>query len=110
MAAGHEIRCSNCARTIEVWDEGHPYYLGRGGERVYAHHPDPERDFCTGIESDCMCLDCGHTMRQEVDQLLEPCAKCGGVNIVDVTALEGKECPLCRRAVFRIVEGSYRIS
>ena len=110
MAQGYDLRCSNCEKTIEAWDEGHPFYLDMSGKRVYAYHPDPERDFCTGVESDCMCLDCGNEMRQDVDALLKPCAKCRGLNIVDVTDLAGKSCPTCKRGVFRVVEGSDRIS
>lgn len=110
MAQGFEIRCTHCAKTLEVWDEGHPFYQDVFGKRVYAYHPDPERDFCTGVESDCMCLDCGNEMRQDVDALIVPCGKCGSVNVADVSVLEGKVCPVCKRGVFRVVDGSERIS
>lgn len=110
MAHGYDLRCTHCAKTITTSDEGHPFYLDMGGKRVYAYHPDPERDFCTGIESDCVCLDCGNEMRQDVDAFLEPCSKCGSVNICDVTDLNAKACPFCKRGVFRVVEGSDRIS
>ena len=110
MAHGYDFRCTHCAKTIVAWDEGHPFYLDATGKRVYAYHPDPERDFCTGIESDSLCLDCGKQMRQDVDAFLKPCRKCKGVNIADVTGLEGKGCPFCRRGMFRVDEGSHRVS
>lgn len=110
MAQGFDFLCTHCAKTIAAWDEGHPFYLDVSGKRVYAYHPDPERDFCTGIESDCLCLDCGNEMRQDVDALLNPCSKCGSLRISDTTHLEGEGCPFCRRGVFRLVEESQRIS
>jgi hypothetical protein len=33
MAAGIRLMCDNCSKSIEVWDDGNPYYLDRRGKK-----------------------------------------------------------------------------
>ncbi len=51
MATSVDFVCDSCARTIEAWDEGNPYYFDGSGEKHYAYHPDPERGLCTGVDN-----------------------------------------------------------
>jgi predicted lipoprotein with Yx(FWY)xxD motif len=56
MAMGVCFVCSNCAHSVEAWDDGNPYYLDDGGKKVYAYHPDHEAlAKCIGNDAPHLC-------------------------------------------------------
>jgi hypothetical protein len=50
MAEAFRFICNSCGKTIESWDEGHPYYFDKRGRKKYAYHPNPKRDQCIGVD------------------------------------------------------------
>jgi hypothetical protein len=45
MAMCVRFICQHCAKSVDSWDEGNPYYFDDTGTKRYAYHPDPQRDF-----------------------------------------------------------------
>lgn len=101
MAASRTFICDACGHSIEVWDDGNPYFIDAGGVRRYAYHPDPLRDRCTGVEWPAVCLQCGADVVQDSAAPLERCPRCDALALTDATALLGCQCPYCCRGVFR---------
>lgn len=97
MALGIFFVCDTCGWEIHSWDDGKPYYLDENGEKHYAHHPDPERDRCTGIDSPHLCLDCSATFMVDSNAPRADCPKCGSAKMSDTFDLEGKRCPNCKQ-------------
>ena len=110
MALGKTFVCTGCARAIEAWDEGDPYYVDADGERRYVFHPSPERERATGVEWPALCLACGAEVTRDSALAPGPCPACGGGDVVDAWALEGRRCPSCRRGEFREDERAVKIS
>jgi len=100
MAMGIVFRCNACPKKIEAWDEGHPYYVNELGKKVYAYHPDRERDQCTRIESDVICLECGRKTRSDDANPTTVCKKCGSSALHDTYHLDGQRCPFCKKGTF----------
>ena len=96
MAQGTCFVCSSCSHTIQAWDDGNPYYLDAHGQKQYAYHPNPKRELCTGNDSLYLCLDCGEESMVDSEAPVDHCVKCASRNFVDLMALEGKTCPVCK--------------
>lgn len=101
MAAGRVFVCSGCAYTISAWDEGDPYYLDAAGEKLYAHHPAPEREWCIGIETPMLCCTCGVECIDDSRTPLTACPSCAAEDLVALWALDGVRCPQCREGTFQ---------
>ena len=110
MATGVDFVCDSCARTIEAWDEGNPYYFDRSGEKHYAYHPDPERGLCTGVDTPMLCLGCGADFMSDSAAPTRKCPKCAARRIARTSNLRGKKCPYCATGAFRLDEHSLKIS
>ncbi len=96
MAMGVCFVCSNCARSIEAWDDGNPYYLDEGGKKVYAYHPDHKAlAKCIGNDAPNLCLACGAEFMVDSNAPVDRCVQCGATCIVDCWELEGEPCPFC---------------
>ncbi len=67
---------------------------------MYAYHPDRERDQCTGIESDVICLECGRKTRSDDANPTTVCKKCGSSALHDTYHLDGQRCPFCKKGTF----------
>ena len=100
MATGMCFICNGCEKSIESWDEGNPYYFDKSGKKQYAYHPNPNREFCIGIDSPHLCLSCGHEFMVDSAAPIESCPKCNAREIADTWELEGKACPYCKRGIF----------
>lgn len=110
MATGVDFVCDSCARTIEAWDEGNPYYFDGSGEKHYAYHPDPERGLCTGVDTPMLCLGCGADFMSDSAAPTRKCPKCAARRIARTSNLNGKKCPYCAIGAFRLDEHSLKIS
>lgn len=92
--------CSVCAHAISAWDEGNPYYLDADGEKQYAYHPAPERDWCIGVETPMLCLACGTGCDDDSRAPRTSCPSCSAEALVATWTLEGVQCPFCREGMF----------
>ena len=110
MAAGVRFRCGNCAREIEAWDEGNPYYVDGRGRKRYAYHTDPRRLQCTGVDSPMLCLGCGAEVMSDSEAPLSACPHCASVELVDTWHLAGRPCPNCKQGRFAQVPDEFMIS
>jgi DNA-directed RNA polymerase subunit RPC12/RpoP len=110
MAAGRTLRCSACAHAVVAWDDGNPYYVDAFGEKVYAHHPSPERERCTENEVPVLCLGCGAEAVRDTAAPIVRCPACGARKLVAVWRLEGRRCPHCRLGSFAMDPESFIVS
>lgn len=110
MAMAHRYECNRCKKGVDAWDEGNPYYRNEEGKKVYAYHPSPERNLCTGIESDIICLSCGHLLRSDSAKPRKRCTKCKSESLSDRWALKGKPCPYCKEGKFKRDKDFFAIS
>jgi DNA-directed RNA polymerase subunit RPC12/RpoP len=101
MAEGKRFVCDACAKEIEAWDEGDPYYRNEQGEKVYAYHPSPMRDRCSGVDSPTLCLQCGRRFKVDSAKPVHHCPKCNSKDIRDEFRLDGATCPYCKEGAFR---------
>ena len=92
--------CQYCAKSVDSWDEGNPYYFDDTGTKRYAYHPDPQRDFCVGVESPHLCLSCGELVTVDSEGPTTSCPACSSHNIVATFDLDGQVCPSCKLGVF----------
>jgi DNA-directed RNA polymerase subunit RPC12/RpoP len=95
MAEGRRYVCHSCARVIEAWDDGNPYYFDEAGAKQCAYHPSAERSLCVGNDVPHLCLKCGHEFNVDSNAPRSDCEKCGSSKIVDTFALDGRTCPTC---------------
>ena len=110
MAAGRTYSCTQCAHTVTAWDEGNPYFRGADGQKVYAYHPDPARERCTGNDADVLCLACGEKARSDSAAPPAACRACGKRQLVDTWRLDGRPCPYCRAGRFTFDPREFMIS
>lgn len=102
MAEGIVYRCTSCARSVEAWSDGNPYYLDEAGEKQYAYHPNHE-DLarCIGNDDPHLCLSCGAEQMVDSRDPHTACRACGAEQLHDTWRLEGKDCPWCAEGVLR---------
>ena len=125
MALGIKYVCSHCAHSIEVWDDGNPYFLSDKGRPQYYYHPNDRevlqeyirqsegKDLVgydlqiflekrTGNMTELMCLDCGKVFKRDLDKKKAVCPSrnCKSTNITDVCKLNKKCCPICKQGHF----------
>jgi DNA-directed RNA polymerase subunit RPC12/RpoP len=100
LAQAVKYNCTHCKHEIVAWDEGDPYFLDRKGAKVYAYHPNPDRDRCIGVDSPHLCLDCGSQFRVDSRAPIDACMNCGSKNIANIYVLENRRCPACRKGTF----------
>lgn len=106
MAEGVRHICSSCAKSIEAWSDGNPYYIDGNGEKQYAYHPDHERlALCTGNDSPHLCLDCGVVFMVDVEDPVTACPTCGSKVFAVTFELQGRRCPYCKTGTFSIDPG-----
>ena len=110
MAEGRVLVCSNCARDVQVWDEGNPYYRDAEGRKHYAYHPNLEREFCTGIDVSMLCLNCGEESMVDEEAPPSPCRECKTGTLVELHELDGLTCPYCKQGTFAFDPTSIIIS
>lgn len=110
MAEGREYFCSRCRRKILAWDEGNPYYVDASGKKRYAYHPNPERELCTGNDSDYLCLECGRKFKADSELPDVKCPKCNSSSVTDTWQLEDKPCPYCCKGKFKADTDSFIVS
>ena len=110
MAECIRLTCSACKFSVDVWDEGNPYYRAADGKKVYVYHPSSDREKATGVDSPHTCLDCGHSFEIDSEAPLERCPKCGSAAFCHDWDLPGHNCPHCRRGTFEIDPGFHMIS
>ena len=101
MAEGIRYVCDHCQQSIEAWDEGHPYFIDKAGRKRYAYHPQPEREWCTGVESPNICLSCGNRFTSDSAAPTQRCPKCSSFEIAETFSLDGRQCPSCKAGVFK---------
>ena len=111
MAQGVRLVCCGCDHTIEVWDDGNPYYLEsvitKAGavkqKKKYAYHPNHELlERCIGNDTEHLYLSCGKAFMVDFEAPITACPKCKSNEIVDTMELAGKSCPYCRTGVFGV--------
>jgi len=110
MAEGRVFVCSSCAHAITAWDDGDPYYLDEQGEKRYAHHPDPARDRCVGIDESMLCLSCGAECMRDSRAPINACTQCASQTLIATWELDGVPCPRCKRGTYHIDPTSQMIS
>lgn len=110
MAYSIVFVCDNCAKDIEAWDDGNPYFLDSRGEKQYAHHPDPDRDRCIGNDMPHLCSSCGHEFDSDSLAPSEHCPACASPKIVETWNLANVACPFCKHGHFRQDRDRYSIS
>ena len=66
----------------------------------------------TGNMVDMLCLDCGREFRRDMERQKAVCPsrKCKSAHITPTWELDGRECPKCRRGVFKEDESVRAIS
>ncbi|MCA9040562.1 MAG: hypothetical protein KDA65_09475 [Planctomycetaceae bacterium] len=99
MAYGKVIECDGCGFKVDAWDEGNPYILGLDGKKEYVYHPDPRRSEATGLETPCLCLNCGREYNVE-EELPKVCPRCQSSHRKECYELEGEICPKCNQGKF----------
>ncbi|CAN5606978.1 hypothetical protein BH10PLA1_BH10PLA1_00520 [soil metagenome] len=101
MAMGLVFTCDRCGFSIEVWDDGNPYYLDKSGTKHYAYHPDHEKlAKCIGNDSPHICLECGEQFKVDSRSPIDHCRKCNADTIIETFLLTGRRCPSCKRGNF----------
>lgn len=111
MAMCKRFACSNCGKTIEVWDDGNPYYLDEKGEKQYAYHPNHDLlAKCIGNDSPHLCLACGKDFMVDSKVPITQCPACNASSIVDQWQLENCACPFCKQGQFHAEPGIFAIS
>jgi predicted RNA-binding Zn-ribbon protein involved in translation (DUF1610 family) len=100
MAEGIKFTCQNCARSIEAWSDGNPYYLDENGDKQYAYHPDERLALCVGNDDPHLCLSCAHEWNVDSRAPSKHCPKCGEAASVDTFELGGQTCPYCKSGKF----------
>jgi DNA-directed RNA polymerase subunit RPC12/RpoP len=110
MAAGRTYACSACAHAVTAWDDGNPYYRDEAGQKVYAHHPSPDRDRCTGNDTPVLCLACGAKAESDSAAPLRHCPACSARRLVATWRLDGKLCPYCGQGRFTYDPRDFMIS
>jgi hypothetical protein len=101
LAEGIRYACRNCARSIEAWSDGNPFYIDDDGRKRYAYHPDHENlARCIGNDSPHLCLACGSRQKIDSRKPRRHCRRCRSGEIVPTWELEGKPCPYCKDGNF----------
>jgi DNA-directed RNA polymerase subunit RPC12/RpoP len=88
------------------------YAISQDGKKEYCPHPaereemerilgtteisDQMRRERTGIEHDCLCLDCLKQFRLDLDKNDKECPKCGSYKVKTIQELVYLPCPKCR--------------
>ena len=111
VAEGLRFVCSSCGHAIEAWSDGNPYFLDKRGQKQYAYHPDHENlSRCIGNDSPHLCLTCGEEFLVDSQDPIIACPQCASSEIVRTFALDGKNCPYCRKGSFIQDQDSHMIS
>lgn len=93
--------CDHCAKQLEAWTDGNPYFINDSGAKEYAYHPDHENlARCIGNDEPHLCLECGHGFRVDSRAPITNCPECGAATIRSTGALDGVQCPFCKRGTF----------
>ena len=101
MAEAVSFKCDACARSLQVWSDGNPYYRDESGRKRYAYHPDHENlARCIGNDEPHICLSCGAEQKVDSENPILSCRKCKDEALVESINLEGQTCPFCRRGSF----------
>ncbi len=111
MSIAYQFACDHCARRLEAWDDGNPYFLDEDGEKQYAYHPDHDRlERCIGNDSPHLCLACGTEFMVDSRSPTDRCPSCAAADIVDTVAVDGCRCPWCKVGHLAQVPGFFAIS
>ena len=135
MAEGFTYVCTHCKHSIDAWDDGNSYFMSDSGKPQFFYHPSGEYQLQeyiqqssgkdlkgaeldsflesrTGNMSDMLCLDCGRKFKIDLERKKVICnsRKCKSANVVSFTELEEKQCPKCKKGVFRRDKNSHMIS
>jgi len=109
MAQRFRFVCGECDHTIEVWDDGNPYYIDDDGRKKYAYHPNHELlERCIGNDTEHLCLSCKKEFMVDSEAQTTACPKCKSSEIVRKMELAAKSCPYCKEGVFRCELGAIR--
>ena len=111
MAECTRFVCAHCARAIEAWSDGNPFYLDEGGKKRYAYHPDHENlARCIANDVPHLCLGCGSKRKIDSRKPRTDCPRCKLGRLVPTVNLDGQPCPYCKIGVFHRDESFFGIS
>lgn len=111
--------CTNCGLSLSPGWGGRMYVIDESGERIICGHPgematvarvlgdNAPRELIaarTGFHSDCICMDCLHQFKIDMNRDEEKCRRCGSRNIRTVREMIGKTCPKCKTGTIEEVE------
>ena len=102
--------CSRCARSVEAWVDGNPYYMDETGKKTYAYHPSADVELCTGNDASMLCLGCGEECMSDSAAPMTQCPTCGSGEIVHTWDLAGRTCPYCSTGKFKADPNAFKIS
>lgn len=101
MASCTRFICGHCARQVEAWSDGNPYFVDEHGDKRYAYHPDHANlARCIGNDVPHLCLACGAEFVVDIRTGDRKCPVCGAIDNVDLCDLEGRRCPTCKEGRF----------
>lgn len=101
MAECRRYVCDRCARAVEAWSDGNPYYRDTEGKKRHAYHPDHERlALCIGNDVPHLCLGCGRETTVDSRRRRTRCRACEAGPLVETWELAGHSCPYCRAGRF----------
>jgi hypothetical protein len=101
MAECRRFVCGRCARAVDAWSDGNPYYVDEGGQKRYAYHPDHENlARCVGNDVPHLCLACGATTKVDSRAPRDQCRRCRARQLVATWDLAGRRCPYCKEGAF----------
>ena len=100
MAMATHYCCSSCSFTIVAWSDGNPYYVDERGEKSYAYHPDVKHDLCIGNDVPNICLTCAGQVKVDSRFPSRTCPQCAKPTLVELTELDGTQCPKCKSGIF----------
>ena len=100
MSIATQFLCSSCSFEVVAWSDGNPYYIDEDYEKKYAHHPDERLRLCVGNDVPNICLACAAQV--EIDSRFphRMCPQCAQQNLVEITELDGRQCPRCNSGMF----------
>ena len=124
MAMRITYTCTECAFSVDDWDDGNPYIQGARGRRYHFYHPSREEQMDAiirkvlghtpdeeekkaflekncGNESTYLCGECAAVSRRDAERDRLMCRKCRSANIRLTNELEGTACPKCKKGTLK---------
>ena len=124
----YKCDADECAFSISIWEGGALYVTDETGKRIICQHPgeshtiarvlkipeekvmgfpyfrsDPDMQPLLkermGVLTNCVCLDCSHSLSLDTDKDPKKCSKCKSTHIVPVKEMDGVACPKCHEGI-----------